>query len=429
MALAGCVIGIVATSDAPASLANNEQRPSFTHLLLSVENPLISFITGFFAYLLYALAYGSPIRVTRFAYFNYLADAFLHGQLFLRLPPPHTHDLVFYHNQYGLYWPPMPAIILMPFVALFGVNFSDVLFNIVVAAINVALVALLLRVANEKGLVTLDRDRRALLVVFFALGTVHTTLASDGLVWHTSQLVSFSFMCLAYILTLSKEGKLAVAGVGTLIALSMLTRNHLLFIGIWPAWFILSRVWGQWRKVAGYIAIGLLPVLILGCLYLAYNYARFGNILETGYSYHNMAADFRADYQQYGSFSLHYLPINFYYQYVYYPLPFSPETSMGGSLFLLSPVWLLAVWTIFKEIRNLNVLMLLATIMVVNIPILLLFGTGWVQFGPRYTLDFTAPLLMLTARSARDIPRPALIALIAVSILHYLLGVFYIASP
>ena len=49
-------------------------------------------------------------------------------------------------------------------------------------------------------------------------------------------------------------------------------------------------------------------------LLAAYNYARFGSLTNVGLDYHQMAANFRADYLQYGAFNLHYLPINFYYQ-------------------------------------------------------------------------------------------------------------------
>jgi len=70
---------------------------------------------------------------------------------------------------------------------------------------------------------------------------------------------------------------------------------------------------------------------------------------------------------------------------------------MGGSLFLLSPLFLGSFAALYKPSQKVSVITLLASILITNIPILLLMGTGWVQFGPRYTLDFTVPLLLLTA--------------------------------
>src|SRR6266498_432752 len=114
-----------------------------------LEQPLFAFIVAFIAYFLLSTLGGSPFRVTRTAYFNYLADAFLHGQLYLRLLPKTVYDLSHFNGHYYLYWPPMPAIVLMPFVALFGVGFSDVFFNVVLASVNVAMVATLLRAVDR----------------------------------------------------------------------------------------------------------------------------------------------------------------------------------------------------------------------------------------------------------------------------------------
>ena len=81
---------------------------------------------------------------------------FLHGQFNLRVIPPSTHDLIFFQGNYFLYWPPFPAIVLMPLVAVFGVNFSDILFNILVAGLNTYLVAVVLRRAGELEIVNLS---------------------------------------------------------------------------------------------------------------------------------------------------------------------------------------------------------------------------------------------------------------------------------
>jgi hypothetical protein len=50
-------------------------------------------------------------------------------------------------------------------------------------------------------------------------------------------------------------------------------------------------------------------------------------------------------------------------------------------------------------------------------------GTGWVQYGPRYTLDFTIPLLMLTASGVQNVPKRLIAWLTALSILQYIPGV------
>lgn len=97
---------------------------------------------------------------------------------------------------------------------------------------------------------------------------------------------------------------------------------------------------------------------------------------------------------------------------------------MGGSLFLLSPVFLYAFRSVYREYRNPSVLMWVISVLAASTPILLLMGTGWVQYGPRYTLDFTVPLLMLTASGVQGTSRRLLLWLTALSIIQYIPGVF-----
>lgn len=396
-------------------------------LFLLLERPLFVFIFAFLAYFLLAKFGGSPFRVRDTAYFNYLADAFLHKQLYLRLIPDTNRDLSFFRGHYYLYWPPMPAIVLMPFIAIFGVGFSDVFFNIVLAAMNVAVIAALLRAIDRAGIIRIAAEYRAMLVFFFALGTVHVVLALFGKVWFTAQLLGFFLVGLAYISVIELKGMLSFLVTGAIIACAMLTRNHLLFTGIWPAYYLLAKNWKDRPKLYRDILVGLLPLLLMGLLFLLYNHARFGSYLELGIRFHKMAPEFLHDYRRYGAFNLHYVPINFYYQYIFYPFPFTTETLMGGSLFLLSPVFFYGFAGIIREYRNPHIWFLVISILATSVPILLLMGTGWKQFGPRYTLDFTVPLLLLTASGVQKTPKLLLACLIAISVAQYVLGILFYA--
>jgi hypothetical protein len=395
----------------------------FLRSLSILAKPVPAFFFAFIFYFVFSTQAGSPFRVSEYAYFNYLADAFLHGQLNLRLLPASVHDLSFFQGKYYLYWPPMPAIVLMPFVALFGVHFSDVFFGVVLGAINVAMVAILLREVDRAKLIELDEEYRAWLVVFFALGTVQVVLASFGTVWFTAQLLGFLFVALAYFSALKFEGMKAFVWVGVFMACAMVTRNHLIFTGIWPAYYLLSKHWQARPKLFAWAGLALLPALLFGTVFLLYNHLRFGSPLELGIKYHDMASIFVSDFKKYGAFNLHYLPINFYYQYIYYPLPITVETVMGGSLFLLSPVFLYAFRALWGGHRNPLVIAWTLSILATSVPILLLMGTGWEQYGPRYTLDFTVPLLMLTAYGVQGVSKNWLGLFTALSIFQYIPGV------
>jgi hypothetical protein len=403
------------------------KHPSaFTRFILLFENPLVASLFAFVIYFAFSAAKGSPFRVSETAYFNYLADSFLHGQLHLRLLPVSSlPDLSFFNGNYYLYWPPMPAIVLMPFVAVFGVNFSDVFFTLVISAVNVGVVALLLRAANDETLIESDELTRALLVLFFAFGTVQITLAPLGRIWFTAQELGFFFVGLAYLAALRLNGGKAFFVTGLLLACATLTRNHLLFTGIWPAWHLLRKSWDIRPRLYSSVVLFVLPLLVLGLSFLAYNFTRFGNPMELGIRYHKMNAVFVEEYQKYGAFHLHYVPINFFYQYIQYPFPFSEETLMGGSLFLLSPVFFFIFPALVHRYRSLDTWILLVSILATSIPILLLMGTGWMQFGPRYTFDFTVPLLLLTAQGISFASKRILALLVFLAIVQYFIGTFF----
>jgi hypothetical protein len=317
---------------------------------------------------------------------------------------------------------------MLPFVALFGISFSDTLLNIAIGALNVAMVAILLRQASVHRVIKLSRVRRGLLVLCFALGTVHLTLAPFGRVWNIGQLVGFLCVALCYIVVFRFRGMPAFALAGLALAAALLTRNHLVFAGLWPACYLLyqHRSLG-WRRLVANTIIGIVPIVAAVFLLGIYNWLRFQNVWDNGLAYHHMAAIFVSDYATYGAFNLHYLPTNIFYQYITYPLPFREKSFFGGSLFLLTPIFLAAGVGIVRMRPRWSMWALLGSIFLVAIPILLLMGTGWVQFGPRYTLDFTIPLLLLTAIGLRRWPINVIVLLLLISIMHYFLGTVHFA--
>jgi len=391
------------------------------------ESPSKSGLLAFAVYSVFSLIHGSPIPASSLAYYNYLADAFNHGQLNLRIVPANVLDLSFFQGKYFLYWSPFPAVLLMPFVAVFGEGFSDVVFTLVVGGINVALVAWLLRIATARRVIRLSRVRRGTLVLFFALGTVHLTLSPFGRIWFTGQLVGFGCLAIAYLVSIGSRGYRGFIYTGLAISAALLTRNHLIFAGLWPAVYLLRqhRAESLRRKLALCVA-GITPIALAVLMLAVYNFLRFGNMLDNGIPHHLMHPAFVADYQQYGAFNLHYVPINFFYQYLAYPLPLRPTSSLGGSLFLLSPVFFAVFWA-FGGNRKWTAVVLLSTIALIATPILLLMGTGWVQFGPRYTLDFTVPLLLLTAMGIQKWSSRIVLLLTVVSMAHYCFGTLVLA--
>ncbi len=157
-------------------------KAKFISIIKFFNSPFKVFFISISFYLILGLLGNKSIWIPSDSpYFNYLADAFLHGQFHFRLDPPITHDLVIFDNKIFAYWPPFPALLMMPFVAILGVNFPDILFTIFLGSFNVSLLTILFSELRKKGIIYLDPIKQGLLgTIFFAFGTVYLTMVSLG---------------------------------------------------------------------------------------------------------------------------------------------------------------------------------------------------------------------------------------------------------
>lgn len=405
-------------------------------MTLAWENPLsAALLSGIIFTGITSLA-GAPWRTSTHAYLNYLADAFLHGQLYLRQIPPLTLDLSLYQGRYYLFWGPLPAVLDMPLVAIFGLGVSDVLQSIFFAALTAALFALLLRRMTQREFVVLTPVQRGLLVLFFILGTAITPLPAPGSIWYQIQIESVALSLLAYLAAFTLRGRAAFFWTGCAIAAVLLTRPSCVFIAIFLAWYLLRQEWpiktsdrDAWRRLMACCGLGLLPVIVALAITFLYNFARFGNPLETGVAYHQMADSFVENFHRYGVLSPHYIPINLFLNYLYYPFITLAQgwmVGVGGNLFLLSPLFFAAPYAVWQDRRSPQTWALLASIVLGNIPVLMIMAPGSLQFGPRYFLDFTVPLLVLTALGMRRWKTGWVALLVALSVSQYLVGAIMI---
>ena len=402
--------------------APETHRNWLLRVLTPLATPWVAGVVALVSYLARAAVSRIGLGPTPTPYFNYLADAFLHGQLSLRLLPPWTMDLALYRGEYHLYWPPFPALVVMPLVALFGVGVSDVVYTALFAALSVALVARLLALLDDLGLARLDAPRRAILVATTAFGTVLLILAPIGGVWSTAQIVGWVCVLLASIGALALRGPGGYFLVGLALGCAAATRVGMLFNGVWLAYYLLHRDRHlPWRQRLVAAAWGLLPVVATVGLLAWHNQARFGNPFEIGATYQDLGYFFREDHRRHGILSLHYLPTNLYYQFVAYTVLRSDQW-MGGGLFWMTPVLLGAPYAVWRGRRDPLVWALAASCLLVYVPIGLNIGTGWITFGPRYLLDLMVPLLVLTALGVRRWRLDVLQVLMIASCATYALG-------
>ncbi|HSQ49063.1 MAG TPA: hypothetical protein VLL96_05200, partial [Candidatus Deferrimicrobiaceae bacterium] len=81
---------------------------------------------------IFALSKGPPPGQNHFVY---LAESFLHGQLGVTGDGIALAEIVPFQGNYYVVYPPMPAVLLTPFVAVFGTAFDQGLLSITLASL------------------------------------------------------------------------------------------------------------------------------------------------------------------------------------------------------------------------------------------------------------------------------------------------------
>jgi hypothetical protein len=355
---------------------------------------------------LYAITAGESFgHPSRTPYFIDLADAFLHGRLDITEPSTWGYDLIWYREHWYVAQPPLPALLLMPWVALEGrQGVSDITAGIILGALSATLGCAALA-AWTPGI---DRKRLVCLTACFAFGTVHYYLSVMGTVWFLGQVTAAVFAWGLLLMLWQKRLFWAgvMAGILVLGRPSVLPGAVILGLG----WIALCERHNQNRR--GQAVVFLTPVVV-GCLLLGlYNWRRFGNLLDMGYAAINEAPDIKERFLAHGNFSLAFLPENVFIATIR-PPQFHAECTasdcgllqpdpLGTGLLWTSPILLyslLACYDAGEEGRQ-NRLLALATGCVL-LPSLLYHNTGSAQFGYRFALDALPFWFILVARAAR----------------------------
>ena len=360
---------------------------------------------------IYYLTNSTPLQW--YKHYVYEAQAFLDGRVDLQGFPSYYQDLVNYNGKFYLPSPPVPAIVLIPAVAIWGTGTDEVRISMLIAAVSVALVWILLGRMNVTGW------KRWLLTILFGFGTVEWAAAITGTTWFFAEIVAVFFLLLALI---EYFGKKRAVLIGLLLGLAALSRLPVVVGGV----FFLAMLYkdGGLRRSALFAAGLAVPLAFYGY----FNYLRFGNPFQTGYSGHAYAAYFAADIQQYGMFSLHYIPKQLYTMFLMSPeyipyFPFVKPLPDGMSILLTTPAILYVLKAKFNESVNLWALLAMVGIMV---PIVVWFSTGWVQFGYRYALDFLPFLLILIASGTGRTVSKTMVVLVALSVAVNLWGALWV---
>ena len=363
-----------------------------------MENPLLFAVALAVYWAGLWLHTGEPFPQSPWPYFTYYAQALLAGQLHFEALPPATLDLAFFEQRVYMHQPPFPAVVLAPFVALFGLDLADRVCAVLLGALDGVALYALLGAWHRRGLADIPESARVFLSVFFLFGTVHCYLAITGNPWELAHVVCSGLVALALLLCLQRHYSLAaLAYVAVLFTRTHVFLSFPVLLGLY--WILEGREGRDFRaRRRGLLGMATIAAAGVGLL-LAFNFARFADPFESGVSHHLMHETFRARFAQYGYFHWSYLPRNLEALLLRLPelrgeFPFVSFSPRGLSLFIVSPLYLYLLVSLRTPTRRLAGL-LWSGVALVALPILLVMGTGEVQFGHRYSSDLAVFLILL----------------------------------
>ncbi len=390
-------------------------------------------------------------NLERSSYYNHFvwqAEAFLDGHAQIRYPVADSpagrgnelfQDVIVTTGPNGepsgyalLAFPPLPAVVLMPFVALWGLATDDQLIATCIGALDVAIAFWLL------GRLPIRRTVRIATTIFIGLGTVLWYAAELGSTWFLAHVIAIGLTSMAIGVALSADPGAAIVAreehppdgsgrpkrnrfrldgsqvlAGLLFGLACTARLTVVF---GAPFFLLVGGGGGFLRRGVSAAIGM--ALPLGAL-ATYNLVTTGQPFNAGYDV------------LYWTETIGYPGLNYHREwsiedprYLIQNLPllvaglpsilpacdpgvaralFDPACPLvapkpiGMSLFLTSPGWLLAFPALRWYGRIRVVTAAAAAVTTIAVADLMHFSQGWVQFGYRFSNDFAPFALLLVA--------------------------------
>jgi len=417
---------------------------------------------GLFVLALVVYLGSDPARHDFYDHFVWQADAFLHGRAEIDYPVsegPYRNDyfqdvLPVSGGRAQLPFPPLPAVVLLPFVAVWGLGTNGAVVAAVLGAVNVVLCwAMLLAVTPRRSAALLG-------TLFYGFGTVAWYASMLGTTWFLAHVVAST--CLLTAIAVAVRADTSGARTATTTARQGLGRQFAAGLAFGAAatarlttivgapFFVFVGGGGTWLRRAVAAGCGaVIPVSLL----LGYNLVTTGELFHPAYDY-LYEVEYRPRpelfHPGWAAEDPRYIPQNA--GIMLGSLPTSPllddpacageplglgvlldrecpllrPDPIGLSLLLTSPAYLLVLPVLLRDWRRRLVAGAGLAVLAIALADLMHFSQGWVQFGYRFSNDF-APfaVVLVTLGIARLRAGWLSIGLVALSVLVNAWGVYW----
>ena len=404
----------------------------------------------------------NPARHDFYDHFVWQAHAFLQGRAEIAYPVTEGPHQNFYFqdvlpvsaDRAQIPFPPLPAVVLLPFVAVWGLGASGAAVAAVLGAVNLVLCwAVLLAVTPRRAAALLG-------TIFYGFGTVAWYAAMLGTTWFLAHVVSSTLLFIAIGLavradhaeirataTHARRGMARQLAAGLAFGTAATARLTTI---LGAPFFVFVGGGGSWARRAVSAGMGaLIPVLLL----VGNNVATTGDVFHPAYDYL-----YEVEYRpqpglvnpEWAAEDPRYIPQNAGIMLLSMPLtpllddpactdrsfgldslfdrecPLLRPDPIGLSLLLTSPAYLLAIPVLLRDWRRRLVAGAALAVLAIALADLMHFSQGWVQFGYRFSNDFAPFATLLVALGIARLRAGWLsIALVAVSVLVNAWGVYW----
>ncbi len=422
-------IGFPARPGRLAHLVQPETRPR--RLLLALFVYVVT--TAIFA------AFAGANRLTAHTPFNHfalLADAWLHGRQDLAGGPPAyamNNDFAEFHGKTYISFPPLPALLMLPFVKLAGSaeNFRDGQFAVELAGIAPAALLLVLEKLRRTGRSLRTERQNVALALLYAFGTVYFFSAVEGTVWFVAMVVGAAEGALYALWAFDAERPVLA---GTMLACAWLTRTPV-FLTIPLFAFEALRVSVKGEPVMSGSLVDRIRALLSGVDFRALlrryalfsapivvgfgiaawlNWTRYGRATPIWFDHEFLTVGWHTRIMKWGLFSYHYLAKNL--GIMLSSLPWLPPRSLavaaapfqinehGLAIWFTTPLYFWVLWPKGLECDPPRKWLYAIVALSAAIPAvadLHYQNSGWRTFGYRFSNDYSALLFVLIAIGSR----------------------------
>jgi hypothetical protein len=430
------------TDAAPPAKA--ETKPGLAARWLRSESRSRRLLLAALVYVVATSAYATlagPERLLQHTPFNHyalLADAWLHGRQDIGHPPPYTqnNDFAEYQGKTYISFPPLPAILMLPFVKLAGnpENFRDGQFVIWLGGLAPAFLFLALEKLRRTGRSPRTEREDLILAFVFAFGTVYFFTAVEGTVWFAAMVVATAACALYPLFALDAERPLLAGAMMGCVWLSrppaiwaaLLFGVEAIRVSIPGGFPVGDDDAASWRaRVAAAVKkldvralarrylLFALPILAAFALVAWMNWARYGRATPVYFDHVFLTVGWHGRIARWGLLGYHYLAKNLGIALTSLPwLPAAGERAAFGAPFKINEhglaLWFttpLYFWLLWPKRLDAASKWLYAVLAVsAAVPALMDFlyqNSGWRQFGYRFSNDYAVTLMLLLAIGAR----------------------------